>query len=278
MVGDGVGNHDILPIMILMDGAMGTLLLSHGVGLDSCFESLNLTRPRLISEIHRSYAEAGAKVVIANTFGANRIRLARHGLTKKLETINRLGVRLARQAAPRAKVFASIGPLGPQGRKLNFGQMYKIFREQARALVKEKPDGFIIETMTSLTEAKASTMAVREVFKKMMLTLVAPVKDPRHWGRDAFRALSETLRLAGADVLGTNCGGGPEAGYRFLKALRAVDDGPLCARPAAGLPGRLLGPQAFAQWMMKFKKLGCEWIGGCCGTTPEYIRIISESL
>src|SRR5579885_3374186 len=125
--------------MILMDGAMGTFLMSHGLSPDVCFEALNLGRPDLIAQIHRSYAEAGAHVITSNTFGANSLRLGRHGLVKKLESINRSGVRLARRAAPRAKIFASIGPLGSRVKKLDFGKQYRLFREQAAALVKEQP-------------------------------------------------------------------------------------------------------------------------------------------
>lgn len=254
--------------MILMDGAMGTVLISLGISADSCLESLNLTRPSLIQGIHRRYAAAGSRVLVANTFGANRIRLG--PWAKRLEAINRAGVRIAQRAVPKAKVFASIGPLGPKGRKLSTAQKCRIFGEQARALVKEKPDGFLIETMTSLPEAEAATAAVRKVFNGTVICLVAPVKTLGRWDTAFFRRLSETLRSAGADVLGTNCGKGPKESFVFFKALARVDKGPLCARPAGG--------KNFAAWAVQFKKLGCAWFGGCCGTTPATLKAISESL
>ncbi len=254
--------------MILMDGAMGTQILSDGIAIDACLEALNISHPELIRKIHRRYAAAGAQVLVTNTFGANRIRLG--PWAKRLEAINRAGVRIARKAAPKAKVFASIGPLGPKGRKLSTAQKYKVFREQAQALVKEKPDGLLIETMISLPEAEAATAAVRKVFNGTVICLVAPVKSLGRWDIAFFRRLSRTLRSAGADILGTNCGKGPKDSLAFFKALARVDSGPLCARPAGG--------KNFAAWAVQFKKMGCAWFGGCCGTTPATLKAISGSL
>lgn len=266
----------------IMDGAMGTMLLAHGISLNSCFEALNLTRPALIREIHRSYLEAGAEAVVANTFGANRPRLSAHQMGNRLERINRAGVTIAREAAGKKRAFASIGPLGPGAKKMPFVESFRFFREQAKALEKERPAGYVIETMTSLTQAEAATLAVREVSDRTVISLMT---FPRGVGRavgETVELISITLRSAGADVIGVNCGEGPEEAMTLIKAFSLVDPGPFCVRPSAGLPGNLPGnlmdPEAFAAWALKFQKMGCRWIGGCCGTTPAHIRAISESL
>jgi 5-methyltetrahydrofolate--homocysteine methyltransferase len=259
----------------VLDGAMGTMLMVHGVPVSSSFEKLNLTRPSLITEIHRSYLDAGAKAIVANTFGANRPRLARHGLTPKLEAINRAGVRIAKKAAMRKRVFASIGPLGSAAKKMAFSEMLKHFKEQVRALERESPFGYVIETMTSLTEAEAATLAARELSDGKILTFMTRLPRSRALTEDGARLIAETLRAAGADVIGANCGISPEDSLALIKSLAKVDGGPFAARPAAGIPGRVLSAEDFAGYASQLKKLGCTWIGGCCGTTPAHIRALT---
>jgi methionine synthase I (cobalamin-dependent) len=264
--------------IILMDGAMGSLLLTLGFSADDCLESLNLSRPRLIEEIHRSYLDAGAAVILANTFGANRARLAERRWEKKLEAINRAGIRIARRSAGRKPVFASLGPLGRASRKMTFSEMFGLFKEQARALEKESPAGYLVETMTSLTEAEAATAAARQVSDRTIMTLMTRPPRGSDFSADAASLVAATLRSSGADVIGANCGVGPEDSHEVLKALSRVDGGPFAVRVSAGLPGRVLPPEDFAEWGIKFAKLGCRWIGGCCGTTPAHIRALREIL
>ena len=257
---------------------MGTFLLSHGLSIDSCLEELNLKRPSLILEIHRSYVAAGAEAIVANTFGANRPRLTTHSKQKYLSPINRAGVRLAKRAAGKLPVFASIGPLGREAKKMSSRQMFRLFKEQAACLEMEKPFGYLIETMPSLGEAEAATVAVREISKRPIFTLMTfPLGFKKARG-ETLELIASTLRAAGADVIGVNCGKGPDESYTLMKALSLVDSGPLCVRPAAGLPGHRISPEEFASWGVKFKKLGCDWIGGCCGTNPDYIRELRNQL
>lgn len=263
--------------IIVMDGAMGTMLLPH-VPTDTCLEALNLERPRLVEEIHRSYAEAGAALLLANTFGANRPRLSRHRLTARLEAINRAGVRAARRSAGKRPVYASIGPLGMGARKMTFTQMRKFFQEQARALEKEGPDGYLIETMTSLTEAEAAVTAVRGISKKTIMALMTKAPRSAPLSAEAAEIIEVTLRSAGADIVGANCGMGPEDSYEMIKAFAQAGDGPFAVRIAGGLPGRVLSPEDFWEWSPRFAKLGCRWIGGCCGTTPAHIRALKDHL
>lgn len=257
---------------------MGTMLLAHGVPVDACLEALNLRRPGLIEEIHRSYIDAGAESLLANTFGANRVRLTKHRLQNKLAAINRAGIRIAKKAAGRRPVFASIGPLGREARRLSFTEMLKFFREQARALEHESPAGYVIETMTSLGEAEAATSAVRQVSDRTIFALMTKPPHSPTLTKEAAEIIATTLRNAGADVIGANCGISPEESYRLLKDLSRVDRGPFAARIAAGLPGRILSPEDFSRWKTKFMKLGCRWIGGCCGTTPAHIRTLKQLL
>lgn len=261
--------------MIVMDGAMGTMLLAHGIPVGSCLEALNLSRPKLIREIHRSYADAGADVLLANTFGANRPRLSNHQLGGRLEAINRAGIRLARQAAGRRRVFASIGPLGQVAKRMGFPDMFRHFKEQALALEKESPAGFVIETMTSLTEAEAATAAARQASDGTIITLLS---RPLRLNPETAEMATALLRSAGADAVGANCGASPEDTLSLLEELRHVDDGPFAARISGGQPGHPLTPGEFADWGLRFKKLGCTWIGGCCGTTPAHIREFKQSL
>jgi 5-methyltetrahydrofolate--homocysteine methyltransferase len=261
--------------IVVMDGAMGTMLLAHGVPPGACFEALNLSRPDLVREIHRSYLDAGAEAVLANTFGANRPRLSIHRLANRLEAFNRAGVRLARQAAGRRPVFASVGPLGHAAKRMRFPEMFRAFKEQARALEKESPAGYVIETMTSLTEAEAATAAVRQVSDG---TIIALLSRPLKLTPQTAELVSATLRSAGADAIGANCGASPEDDWTILTALRRADEGPFAVRISGGLPGRTLSPAEFAAWGLQFKKLGCTWIGGCCGTTPAHTRALREIL
>ena len=264
--------------VILMDGAMGTMLLPHAASADSCLDQFNLTRPALVLEIHKSYLDAGAHLIVTNTFGANRPRLSLHHQESHLKKINRAGVRIARKAAGRRPVFASIGPLGRGAKRMSPAEMHKYFLEQARCLETEEPSGYLIETMMSLGEAEAATIAVREVSRRLIIASMGlPAGSDRAVG-ETLEIIASTLRAAGADILGANCGTHPEDCYTFLKALSLVDDGPFCARPSAGLPNRLMIPEEFSAWGPKFKKLGCRWIGGCCGTTPAHIRKLRESL
>ncbi len=250
---------------------MGTTLLTQGFSLGSCFELLNLTEPKRILKIHKSYLQAGAQVLVTNTFGANPIRLQSHGVLSQLEKINRAGVRLAKKAAKGRLVFASIGPLGTK--QMSQHQRILYFQKQVRALEKEKPSGYLVETMLSLKEADAATQAVRHISKRPIITCMTFFKIP---SRKEMKKIATTLRKSGATILGTNCGTGPEQSYKILKLISQVDPGPFCVRPSAGLPDHRISPQKFESWIPKFQRLNCEWIGGCCGTRSEYIQVFKN--
>ncbi len=250
---------------------MGTLLFSKGVVPGTCLEKLNLTHPRLIEKIHKEYIQAGSTVLVANTFGANRSRLSEKGDLKQLHKINRAGVTLAKRVARYRLVFASVGPLGVKAKNWNQKKKIFCFKEQAQALESAKPDGYLVETMTSLSEAKLAAEAIRSVSKKPLIVSMVPFpkKNQKH-----YRKISKILRHAGVTCIGFNCGQSPQEAYQALKKLKKCDAGPFCIRSTAGLPSQICSPKLWARWMVKIKKLGVTWMGGCCGTTPGHIKLL----
>ncbi|QQR79464.1 MAG: homocysteine S-methyltransferase family protein [Deltaproteobacteria bacterium] len=261
---------------VLMDGAMGTTLLAHGIPAHSCLEELNLTRPDLVYTIHKSYIDVGAKVIVTNTFGANRPRLSERGKEGFLKRINVAGVRIARKAADgKAYVLASIGPLGSIAQKMTVLDMKRNFEEQAKAILEASPDGFLVETMVSSRECEAALHAIRSLSKKAVFALVTFPNKPKNISDKVIKLTAKTLRAAGAHVLGINCVD-PKETLALFKKLKACDDGPHCVRPSLGLPSKQLSPKEFAEYSRKIIDLGCQWIGGCCGTTPEILQLIQK--
>ncbi|MBI4374239.1 MAG: homocysteine S-methyltransferase family protein [Deltaproteobacteria bacterium] len=253
---------------------MGSLLIRHGIPVTACFEELNEKRPDLIRKIHKDYWNAGAQVIVTNSFGANRLRLKS---PEKLERLNRMAVKIARQAAPKASVFASIGPLGREGQKMNRSEMIRIFAEQVRALEREKPDGYLVETMISLKEAVAAARAVRQLSNRYLIVSLTFPKGLEK-KRGPAELVGKTLRQAGVDGIGANCGIHPKEVFDFLDFFRKYDPGPWMARPAGGIPTQPVPPEEFAHWASRIAKLGVTYIGGCCGTTPQHIRALGQKI
>ncbi len=285
------------PHPVTLDGAMGTMLHAKGIAFDECFDALNLRQPAFVADVHRQYLEAGAQILLTNTFGANRFRLSEHGLEDQVAAINKAGVDLARRAILAAfkenevLVAGDVGPLGvriaPFGR-VSQEEARTAFREQIQALVEAGVDLLVIETMVSLDEAHQAFLAAREVAPHL------PVVVSMTYTRDDRTLLGETpaqvarrLRDWGVDIIGANCSGGPAQLLRVLKAMRkAVPEALYWIKPNAGWPERLPGgrilypatPDYFGDYARQFAQWGARFIGGCCGTTPEHIRSIAETL
>ncbi len=261
---------------VLMDGAMGTSLLAQGIPSHSCLEELNLTRPDLVYTIHKNYLEAGAKIIVTNTFGANRPRLSERGKEGFLKRINVAGVRIARKAADgKAYVLASVGPLGSIAQKMSVLDMKKNFEEQIKALLEASPDGFLVETMVTIRECEAALHAIRSLSKKALFALMTFPNKPKNISDKAIKLTAKTLRAAGAHVLGINCVD-PKETLSLFKKLKSCDDGPHCVRPSMGIPGHQVTSKEFAATSQKIMELGCEWIGGCCGTTPDILKLLQK--
>ncbi|MBV6449724.1 MAG: Bifunctional homocysteine S-methyltransferase/5,10-methylenetetrahydrofolate reductase [Anaerolineales bacterium] len=283
---------------ILADGAMGTMLHARGVGFDKCFDELNLTNPSAVAEIHREYIEAGAQLIITNTFGANRFKLTKHGLQEDVREINSKGVELAKRViAASFKDVLVAGDVGPLGVRIApFGRVQpeearEAFAEQIQALSEAGADLIVIETFSDLYEIREAIKAAKEVgrLRESPLPVVASVtftRDDRTLLGDEPMKVARTLRDAGADVLGVNCSGGPAQLLRILKQMKqAVPDGKFWVKPNAGWPeqvgGRIMYPadaDYFGDYALSFREAGAYVVGGCCGTTPQHIAVMKKAL
>lgn len=272
---------------IITDGAWGTELQARGLAAGECPDAWNLSRPEAVSEVAAAYADAGSRVVLTNTFRANRIALEGYGLAGQVEDINRAGVELSRRgAAGRAKVFASIGP---SGRMLATGDvtedtLRQAFAEQARALASAGADALVVETMSDVEEAAIAVEAARATGLPVVGCMVYDTgrnKDRTMMGTTPEQAAAR-LAAAGASVIGANCGCGIEGYVAIAARLRAATALPVWIKANAGLPelveGRVtyrMTPGEFAAHARKME--GVTYLGGCCGTNPRFIRALAES-
>lgn len=278
---------------VLGDGAMGTVLNTRGVNFEDCFDELNLSRPALVAEIHRSYIEAGSQVIQTNTFGANRYKLAAHGLEDKVGEINRTGVELARRVVLASYrdvlVAGDVGPLGV--RLAPFGRVQpeharSAYREQIQALVEAGADLLILETMSDLYELREAITAAREVGDQPVVASMTFTRDDRTLLGDSPARVAEMLNTFGADLIGVNCSGGPAQLVRILRQMKlAVPDGLFSVMPNAGWPeqagGRVMypaNPDYFGSYAQIFCEAGAVLIGGCCGTTPLHVAAMKKKL
>jgi methionine synthase / methylenetetrahydrofolate reductase(NADPH) len=276
---------------VLCDGAMGTLLYSKGIFINRSYDELNLSQPDLIRGVHHDYLQAGAEIIETNTFGANSFRLARHSLADKVRDINRTGARLARESAKSFDVWVagSVGPLGtriePLG-KTSFQEARDAFREQIEALVEGGVDLLILETFGYLEEIHQAIQAAREVAPSVPLVAQVTIDEDGNCldGSDP-ETFAPKLAEWGADVIGCNCSVGPVAMLDAIERVRAATSLPLAAQPNAGIPrsvdGRniyLCSPEYMASYARKFVAAGVRVVGGCCGTTPDHIRVMKSAL
>ena len=280
---------------LLLDGAMGTALQAHGAPLDVAFDALNVKSPELVAAVHRDYIEAGADVIETNSFGANRFKLAEHGLQDEVVQINKTAVSIARAAIfaqSRAVLLAgSIGPLGvrltPLGR-VTADEATAAFREQANGLLMAGVDLIIIETISDMEEMTAAVTAVRSLDTNIALVAqISFTRDDRTVTGESADVVARKLAALDADVIGVNCSGGPAQVLRLLSTIhQIVPDAILSAAPNAGWPeqgaqGRLLYPAIpdyFAGYARSFLAVGARLVGGCCGTTAVHIAAMRRAM
>ncbi|TAK23260.1 MAG: bifunctional homocysteine S-methyltransferase/methylenetetrahydrofolate reductase [Chloroflexota bacterium] len=277
---------------ILADGAMGTMLYSRGVSFDRSFDELNASRPDLVEQIHREYIVAGAEIIETNTFGANRVRLAQHGLEGRVRELNNRGVRLAREAreitGESVFVAGSVGPIGQSLQPLGSLSLYdarQAFSEQIEALLERGVDLFVLETFTDLSEIVEAILAVRAATDLPIVAQMSFGDDRRLDSGMSASIVARSLALAGADVVGLNCGVGPQAALDVVREMRSASSVPIAAQPNAGSPALVGGrtvyvatPDYFGDLARSFVAEGASLIGGCCGTTPEFIRAMRLGL
>jgi len=275
---------------VILDGAWGTQLQRRGLPVGGCPDEWNLSHPEKVEEVARAYVEAGSQIILTNTFGSNAVTLERYGLADRVEAINRAGVEISRRAAAgRAKVFASIGPSGVM---LMMGdktpdQLRMAFAVQAEALAQAGADGLVIETMSDPAEALLALEAAKATGLPVAVCMTfdsGKNRDRTMMGTTPEQA-AEQLTAAGADVIGANCGAGPETYVQICRRLKSATDRPIWIKPNAGLPEVVNGQTIyrlscddFASFVPQLIDAGASFIGGCCGTTPEFIRAICRVL
>ena len=276
--------------VVVTDGAWGTQLQSLGLGLHEFPDLWNVTHPERVTDVARGYVEAGSAVVLTNTFGANRIRLQHYGLAAEFESINRAGVELSLRAADkRCLVFASIGPSGKMllTGDVSLTELRNAFREQAQVLADAGAQGLVVETMSDLSEAQAAVMAAAETKLPVIGCMVfgSGKTGDRTMMGNTPEQVAEVLDVAGADVIGANCGHGISGFVPLCERLRAATQKPIWIKANAGLPvvdddkvTYPVSPQEFASFIPALVNAGANFIGGCCGTSPSFIRAVACSV
>jgi methionine synthase I (cobalamin-dependent) len=277
---------------VLFDGAMGTTLIASGLSAGESPEGWNLTRGDVIAGIHKAYAAAGADVLQTNTLGGTRMKLKATGLDEKMVDINVQAARLARQFCPEhCYVAGDIGPTGqflPPVGTCTPEEMEQTFREQAGILAAEDIDLFVVETFYDLQETLLAVRAVRSVSQLPIVATITFDCKPKGF----FTIMGDTpadcareLGQAGADVVGSNCGMGSTDMVAIAPLFRQSTDLPVLIQPNRGQPEMVDGqltyrqtPEAFADDILKIVRAGADAVGGCCGTTPEFIQLIRARL
>lgn len=268
---------------VFLDGGMGTMLQSHGIQTEHIPELLNITNPEAIINIHRMYAEAGADIIYANTFGANRFKLENSGYS--VSEVVSAGIKNARSAVGTEKLVAlDIGPVGqllePSG-TLKFENAYEIYKEIV--IAGNDADVIVIETMTDLYEVKSALLAVKENSDKPVLVTMTFEENMRTFTGVSPECMTAVIEGLGADALGVNCSLGPDELFPVLNKICSLTSLPVIAKPNAGLPDPVtnlfnVNPEEFAESAVKLAGAGVKIFGGCCGTTPEHIKQMIKRL
>ncbi|MBI4442651.1 MAG: bifunctional homocysteine S-methyltransferase/methylenetetrahydrofolate reductase [Acidobacteria bacterium] len=275
--------------VFVCDGAMGTMLYSMGIPLNRCFEELNLVMPSLVKEVHEAYVRAGAELLETNTFGANPLRLEQYALADKCQEINRAGVRLARECAGSATLVAGVaGPLGVRLEPLGTcttEQAREAFHYQILALAEAGADVILFETFYDLAELREAIAAARAVCDLPVIAQVTIDDDGNMLSGTTPENFTLPILEWGVDALGCNCSVGPKVMLEAIQRMAPLSNRPLTAQPNAGLPvnvgGRniyLCSPSYMASYAPSFIRSGVKLLGGCCGTTPEHIRALKDTV
>jgi methionine synthase I (cobalamin-dependent)/5,10-methylenetetrahydrofolate reductase len=273
----------------LFDGAMGTMLYSKGIFINRCYDELNLKDPELVFDVHRAYIRAGAEILETNTYGANRSKLSGYGLGEQLRDINARAVEIARKAAgDAAYVAGAIGPLGlrlePYG-PTSLDEAREMFAEQASALLSAEVDLFVLETFSNLDELLQALAAVRQICSLPVVAQATIGTDRRTLFGVTPATIADRLEKAGADIIGLNCSVGPDVMLDAVEELATATSRKISCQPNAGLPREVNGRQMYMaspDYMGKYAKRliqkGVKFLGGCCGTTPEHIKMMADAV
>lgn len=271
---------------IITDGAWGTQFQLQGLELGTSPDLWNLTHPDRVEAVARSYVDAGSQVILTNTFGCNKYTLAKYGAADQVAALNRAGVEISRRAAAgRARVFASVGPTGVM---LMMGavkeeELQAAFAEQIQAMADGGADGIVLETMSDPAEARLAVAAARQTGLPVVACMVfdsGKNLDRTMMGTTPEQAV-ETLLEAGADLVGSNCGQGVAGFVPICRRLHEASGRPVWVKANAGLPEMRDGkafyaqsPEQFAEFVPQLLEAGAAFVGGCCGTSPDFIRAL----
>jgi 5-methyltetrahydrofolate--homocysteine methyltransferase len=279
-----IGKH-----ILILDGAMGTQLQQKNIlKTGDCPDYLNITHKKDIQDIHRSYLDAGADIIVTNTFGANRIKLSEFELEDKVYEINYKAVELAKEVVgSKGFVSLSIGPTGkfvePVG-DADFDEIKEIFKEQAKGAIDAGVDLFSLETFMDIKEIKAAIVGVRELTDKPIIAMMTFAEDGRSILGTPPEVFAKTMEAMDVDVIGANCSVGPDKLNEFVKQMAKVTQMPLIIQPNAGIPRLVngetifpVGAEEFAEYADDFRKY-CSIIAGCCGTSPKHIELLAKKL
>jgi methionine synthase / methylenetetrahydrofolate reductase(NADPH) len=285
----------------LLDGAMGTVLHGRGVPIDRCFDAINREDPALVADIHRGYIDAGADIIETNSFGANRFKLAHHGLEDEVVALNQAAVAVARRVIEGSfkslLLAGSVGPLGvrlaPLGR-VKAADAQAAFADQIAALIaapagmERGVDLIILETIADIKEMKVAIQATRSVSPDIpLVAMMTFTRDDRTVLGDSPAEVARQLAALDVDAIGVNCSSGPVQVLRLLATLHELaPDMPLVAAPNAGWPQQMEGgrvlypatPDYFHEYTHAFVTSGARLVGGCCGTTAAHVAAMRQAL
>ncbi|MCX7843496.1 MAG: homocysteine S-methyltransferase family protein [Clostridia bacterium] len=280
---------DIKDRILIFDGSKGYMFQKLGLKGGECPELWNVTHRDEVGKVYKAYKDAGSDVIQTNSFQGNRLKLEGYSLGDRTYELNFEAARLAKNVmGDSGYVAASIGPIGklfePSG-ELTFDKAYEVFKEQAKALADGGADIINFETFTDLAEMRAALIAAKENTNLPVICSVTFEENGRTlMGTDPY-TVAVVLKSLGADMVGTNCSSGPEHLIGIVGKMSQAGDIPLCVKPNAGLPELFDGqavyretPEHFAKLSAEFAELGVRLIGGCCGTTPEFIAAIKEGI
>ena len=271
---------------VILDGATGSNLRNAGMPVGVCAEKWIMENPEPLIKLQQDYVAAGSMIVYAPTFSANVVSLSMYSLEDRMAEMNRALVNISQKAVGgKALIAGDLTTTGkPIGEEISYDRLIEVYAQQAQVQEEMGVDLFVIETMMGVNECSAAIEAVRSVSDKPVMCTMSLDAVGQAWFDGDHEQAAQTLPLLGADAIGVNCGQGPELYEGIIARMAELTDAYIIAKPNAGLPvmqedGSALysmSPGKFARAMLKLKKAGAKLLGGCCGTTPEHIRMLSE--
>jgi 5-methyltetrahydrofolate--homocysteine methyltransferase len=272
--------------LYLLDGAVGTELYQHGCPQDVCIEKWALDHPEVVATLHRQYIDSGADMVYTATFGANRIRLEQFGMAETAKSLNeKLAVVARESVSDDALVAGCIGPIGVTPTAVSKEVLRNTFREQIEGLIAGGVDALVIETMRFFAEAETALQAAKDFCDLPVMVSFAFDDNGATQDRITVETVCERLQKLGAAAVGCNCSPEPSRMTDVIARMRKVTKLPLLAKPSAGIPTRQndtlvypYSPQDFVVFCREIVDAGAAMLGGCCGTTAEYIALLNKEL